>query len=236
MVILQNIPFVRCMRLKAENIFIYLYIPSGALHIYVYISAFFSSAESFMIDDRWSNTTMDVCRWPTDAGAAMGICRISSIVFYAFFPLSCSLLACTFFYYYYYFNVCKQASIIDEAPFLCRHELMYVFMYDISQMSRCAVYICRRLSIPIIRFVFQDPGETKQGRGGGGKERCCLLFSWTKTPPCAITTISYYDLLLLTVLSINNAELKIIQCFYSAIALFTSRTQTVSLKDDHLFM
>lgn len=180
MVILQNMPFVRCMRLKAENIFIYLCIPSGALHIYVYISAFFSSAESFMIDDRWSNTTMDVCRWPTDAGAAMGICRISSIVFYAFFfrcPVRFLLVP---FFYYYYFNVCKQASIIDEAPFLCRHELMYVFMYDISQMSRCAVYICRRLSIPIIRFVFQDPGETKWGRGG--EEGGCLLFSWTKTP------------------------------------------------------
>lgn len=183
MVILQNMPFVRCMRLKAENIFIYLCIPSGALHIYVYISAFFSSAESFMIDDRWSNTTMDVCRWPTDAGAAMGICRISSIVFYAFFSdvlfASCLYL---FFFYYYYFNVCKQASIIDEAPFLCRHELMYVFMYDISQMSRCAVYICRRLSIRIIRFVFQDPGETKWGRGREREAVSC--FRGRKPPLC----------------------------------------------------
>lgn len=90
------------------------------------------------------------------------------LFFMHFFPMSCSLLACAFFYYYY-FNVCKQASIIDEAPFLCRHELMYVFMYDISQMSRCAVYICRRLSIPIIRFAFQDPGETKWGKGRGGR-------------------------------------------------------------------
>lgn len=149
-----------------------------------------------------------------------------------FFSMSCSLLACTFFYYYY-FNVCKQASIIDEAPFLCRHELMYVFMYDISQMSRCAVYICRRLSIPIIRFAFQDPGETKWGKGRGGRLSPVFV---DENPPCATTTISYYDLLLLTVLSINNAELKIIRCFYSAIALFMSRTLTVSLKDDHLFM
>lgn len=154
------------------------------------------------------------------------------LFFMHFFPMSCSLLACTFFYYYY-FNVCKQASIIDEAPFLCRHELMYVFMYDISQMSRCAVYICRRLSIPIIRFVFQDPGETKWGRGGRGMLSPVFV---DENPPCAITTISYYDLLLLTVLSINNAELKIIRCFYSAIALFMSRTLTVSLRDDHLFM
>lgn len=38
MVIQQNImPFVRCMRLKAENIFIYLYIPLRGLYIYMYI-------------------------------------------------------------------------------------------------------------------------------------------------------------------------------------------------------
>lgn len=86
------------------------------------------------------------------------------------------------FFYYYYFNVCKQASIIDEAPFLCRHELMYVFMYDISQMSRCAVYICRRLSIPIIRFVFQDPGETKWGEGGKSEAVSC--FRGRKPPLC----------------------------------------------------